>query len=77
MEGRVDMSVVAQPGPHRSSSPVPRQTPRAVIREALDNRKLPRRVRYEVRDGVTVIAFSAASSTVAAMAFGFLLSRVG
>jgi hypothetical protein len=71
------MSVVAQPGPPAASPAVPRQSHRAVIAEALDNRKLPRRVRYEVRDGVAVAAFSAASSTMAAMAFGFLLSRVG
>ncbi len=50
---------------------------RALITDALDNRRCPRRVRYEVRDGVTVAAFSAASSTVAALAFSFLLSRVG
>ena len=54
-----------------------RPSHRAAIREALDNRRCPRRVRYEVRDGIAVVAFSAASSTVAAMAFGFLLSRVG
>ena len=50
---------------------------RALIHEALDNRRCPRRVRYEVRDGVAVAAFSAASSTVAALAFSLLLSRVG
>lgn len=50
---------------------------RALIAEALDNRRCPRRVRYEVRDGVAVAAFSAASSTVAALAFSLLLSRVG
>ena len=78
------MSVVAQPGPgrtvHRQATAAPcqpRQRSRAAIEEALDNRRCPRRVRYEVRDGVAVAAFSAASSTVAAMAFGFLLSRVG
>ena len=73
------MSVVAQPGPGRAESQpaVNPRSHRAVIEEALDNRKLPRRVRYEVRDGFAVVAFSAASSTMAAMAFGFLLSRVG
>ena len=71
------MSVVAQPGPGRAPSPAPRQSHRAVLEEAIDNRKLPRRVRYEVRDGFAVVAFSAASSTMAAMAFGFLLSRAG
>ena len=72
------MSVVAQPGPGRAESqPASPRSHRAVIEEALDNRKLPRRVRYEVRDGFAVVAFSAASSTMAAMAFGFLLSRVG
>jgi hypothetical protein len=71
------MSVAAQPGPGRTPSPVSRQSHRAVIADALDNRRLPRRVRYEVRDGFAVAAFSAASSTVAAMAFGFLLSRAG
>ena len=50
---------------------------RALIAEAVDNRRCPRRVRYEVRDGVAVAAFSAASSTVAALAFSLLLSRVG
>lgn len=50
---------------------------RALIADALDNRRCPRRVRYEVRDGVAVAAFSAASSTVAALAFSLLLSRVG
>ena len=70
------MSVVAQPGPRRTPA-VSSRSHRAVIEEALDNRRCPRRVRYEVRDGVAVAAFSAASSTVAAMAFGFLLSRVG
>ena len=75
------MSVMAQPGPgrtvRRQADPPPHQRSRAAIEEALDNRRCPRRVRYEVRDGVAVAAFSAASSTVAAMAFGFLLSRVG
>lgn len=60
-----------------SSVAEPRPSHRAVIEEALDNRRCPRRVRYEVRDGVAVVAFSAVSSTVAAMAFGLLLSRVG
>jgi hypothetical protein len=50
---------------------------RAAIEEALDNRRCSRRVRYEVRDGVAVVVFSAASSTAAAMVFGLLLSRVG
>ncbi len=75
------MSVVAQPGPGRSAARAAaaqaHRDSRAAIEEALDNRRCPRRVRYEVRDGVAVAAFSAASSTVAAMAFGFLLSRVG
>ncbi len=71
------MSVVAHPGP-RTPRPAPaRPRHRAVIEEALDNRRCPRRVRYEVRDGVAVVVFSAASSTAAAMAFGFLLSRAG
>ena len=70
------MSVVAQPGP-RSATPGAARSHRAAIEEALDNRRCPRRVRYEVRDGVAVVAFSAASSTMAAMAFGFLLSRAG
>jgi hypothetical protein len=58
-------------------SPPSRVTHRAAIEEALDNRRCSRRVRYEVRDGVAVVVFSAASSTAAAMVFGFLLSRVG
>lgn len=71
------MSAVAGSRSRRPAPQVPRQSHRAVIEEALDNRRCPRRVRYEVRDGFTVVAFSAASSTAAAMAFGFLLSRVG
>jgi hypothetical protein len=71
------MSAVAQPGPRRPSPSSSSPSHRAAIEEALDNRRCPRRVRYEVRDGVAVAAFSAASSTAAAMAFGFLLSRVG
>lgn len=70
------MSVVAEPSPRRTS-PAPAHSHRAAIEEALDNRRCSRRVRYEVRDGVAVVAFSAASSTMAAMVFGFLLSRVG
>jgi hypothetical protein len=66
------MSTVAD-SPHSRTHP----SHRAVIQDALDNRRCPRRVRHEVRDGVAVAAFSAASSTVAAIAFGFLLSRVG
>ena len=70
------MSVVAPSGPQRAAGRAP-ASHRALIEEALDNRRCPRRVRYEVRDGVAVIAFSAVSSTVAALAFGLLLSRVG
>ena len=70
------MSVVAEPRPRRTAR-ASAHSHREAIQEALDNRRCPRRVRYEVRDGVAVVAFSAASSTVAAMAFGFLLSRVG
>jgi hypothetical protein len=59
------------------TGPRPRHSHRVLIEEALDNRRCPRRVRHEVRDGVAVVAFSAASSTVAALGFGLLLSRVG
>jgi hypothetical protein len=76
------MSAVVQPGPRRPTRSPSSQSPArpshsAAIEEALDNRRCPRRVRHEVRDGVAVAAFSAASSTAAAVAFGFLLSRVG
>lgn len=65
------------PPPQQPSQPGSTGGHRALITEALDNRRCPRRVRYEVRDGVAVAAFSAASSTVAALAFSLLLSRVG
>jgi hypothetical protein len=67
-------STTASPSDHTGAPTVGH---RALIAEALDNRRCPRRVRYELRDGVAVAAFSAASSTVAALAFSLLLSRVG
>ena len=78
----MSIAVPQSPAPSGPPSPTERTSGsaggnRALIADALDNRRCPRRVRYEVRDGVAVAAFSAASSTVAALAFSLLLSRVG
>lgn len=45
--------------------------------ESWENRRCPRRVRHEVRDGLAVAAFSAAASTVVAVAITFLLALAG
>ena len=45
--------------------------------ESWENRRCPRRVRHEVRDGLAVAAFSAAASTAVAAALTFLLSLAG
>ncbi len=80
----MSIAVPGAPGPTRTPTRTERAGSRpeqagnrALIADALDNRRCPRRVRYEVRDGVAVAVFSAASSTVAALAFSILLSRVG
>ena len=50
----------------------------AALRQAAqENRSCTRRVRYEVRDGVAVAAFSAAASTGLTLLITFALSRVG
>ena len=45
--------------------------------QAIENRRPARRVRHEVRDGVAVIAFSAASSTALAGLITGVVSLVG
>ncbi len=49
----------------------------ALRQAAMENRRCTRRVRYEVRDGVAVAAFSAAASTALTLLLTFALSRVG
>ncbi|GAA1941851.1 hypothetical protein [Nocardioides marmoribigeumensis] len=49
----------------------------ALRQAALENRRCSRRVRYEVRDGVAVAAFSAAASTSLTLLLTFALSRIG
>lgn len=56
----------------------PRDSGWAELRQAaMENRRCTRRVRYEVRDGVAVAAFSAAASTALTLLLTFALSRVG
>ena len=57
------------------SAPAPSTT--AARAESWENRRCPRRVRHEVRDGLAVAAFSAAASTVVALAITLLLALAG
>jgi hypothetical protein len=61
---------VQQPGRHDPAMASLRQA-------ALENRQCSRRVRYEVRDGVAVAAFSAAASNGLTLVITLALSRMG
>lgn len=59
------------PSPQRATA---RGSSTAARTQSLENRRCPRRVRHEVRDGLAVMAFTAAASTVTAVTLTLLLS---
>ena len=69
--------VPGQPGLPRPSVRRPDPTVAALREAALENRRCSRRVRYELRDGVAVAAFSAAASTGLTLLLTLALSRMG
>lgn len=71
------MSTVGTSGPPVRRTPAPVRPAPSWREAALENRQCSRRVRYEVRDGLAVAAFSAGASTALTLVITFALSRVG